>query len=96
MRFVNGINDHEGDIIDLLAVRDGAKFDFVVKDRSGAVLAVMPPIIEKVSGSVEGMHLQMTGSGGSSGEFGFSAGELAVAADMIDHRLKNSSAAGIR
>lgn len=96
VRFVDGINGRAGEPVDLLAVRDGKKFDFVLKDTSGAVLAVMRPIVEKVSGSVEGMHLQMTGSGGSSGEFGFSAGELAAAADMLDRRLKNSSAAGIR
>lgn len=93
VRFVEGINDHADEAVYLLAVRDGKKFDFVLKDTSGAVLAVMLPI---VSGSVEGMHLQMTGSGATSGEFGFSPGELAAAADMLDRRRKHSSTPGIR
>lgn len=94
--FVDGINDRVGEAVDLLAVRDGKKFDFVLKDTSGTVLAVMRPIVEKVSGSVEGMHLQMTGSGGLSGEFGFSAGELAAAADMLARRLRHSNSPGMR
>lgn len=90
VRFVDGINDRVGEAVDLLAVRDGKKFDFVLKAMSGTVLAVMRPIVEKVSGSVAGMHLQMVGSGGSSGEFGFSEGELAAAADMLALRHSNS------
>ena len=93
-RFVDGINDYVGDTVDLLAGRDGVKFEFVLKDRSGAGLAVMRPLVGSASGNVEGMHVQMMGSGGSSGEFGFSEGELAAAADML--ALRHSNSPGMR
>jgi hypothetical protein len=58
----------------------------------------MRPIVVRGSGNVEGMHVQMTGRGGSSGEFGFSAGELASAAEMIGRHpsLLHSAAPGVR
>jgi hypothetical protein len=95
--FVAGINVHLGGAVDLLAVRDGVKCDFVLRDLSGATLAVMRPIVVRGSGNVEGMHVQTTGSGGSSGEFGFSAGELASAAEIIGrHPSLHSAAPGVR
>lgn len=95
--FVDGINERLDGSVDLLAVRDGVKFDFVLKDRSGAVLAVMRPIVGRTAGNIEGIHLQMTGSGGAAGEFGFSSGELAAAADVIDrHASRHSVSPRIR
>jgi hypothetical protein len=91
-QFVGGINMHLDAAADLLAVRDGVRFDFVLKDGSGGVLAVMRPIVVRGSDSVVGMHLQMTGSNAASGEFGFSAGELAAAADVIERRISIQSA----
>ncbi len=86
--FIDGMNQTLCDPVDLLAVRDGVKFDFVVKDSSGAVLAVVRPIADRVSGSIEGMHLQMTGYGGTTGDFGFSAGEVSEAAGMLSERIR--------
>lgn len=80
--FVRALNDELNETIDLLAVRQGTKFDFVMKRSSGSVLGVLKPMVSS-SGSIVGVHVQMAVAGHGAGEFGFSPAEIRAASELV-------------
>lgn len=95
--FVRDMNTHLAPKVDLLAVRDGTKFDFVLKDVAGKVIGVMMPMMS--AGAVSGMHIEMTGMRHASGDFGIddtaSAAEFVATASPIS-KVETSALANRR
>lgn len=84
-RFVSALNLSMDASVSLLAVRDGAKFDFVLKDDNGKVAGVARPIVS--SNAVRGIHLQATRPPHISGEFSLDDAGIASAAEMMSSVL---------
>lgn len=97
-RFVSRLNDSLDAPISLLAVRDGTKFDFVLKDVGGKVIGVIKPLVSSdFPNAVVCIHIQTTSPPRSSGEFYLNAAGVASAADMISVNLgRDQPAAAVK
>lgn len=92
-QFVSGVNRNMQSEVSLLAVREGTKFDFVLKAADGKVAGVVQPIVQ--GGVVCGVHLQMTSGSHSSGNFALDEAGVALAAEMIEDVLELPPAAAM-
>lgn len=92
-RFIEGVNNHLDEDVELLAVRNGSKFDFVMKTRLGHVLAAMRPIADPATGGLDGVFMQMSGGDVSSGEFGSASSEIRAASVLVSSHLPTAGRA---
>ncbi|NTF17326.1 hypothetical protein G6L37_02620 [Agrobacterium rubi] len=82
------MNAHLTSKVDLLAVRDGTKFDFILKNAEGKVCGVVKPLV--FSNIVQGVHIETTGLPRRSSEFFFDRISAAAAAAMFEREQMGS------